>query len=91
MPSLTTDSEFWEPRCDKKLVVGAGHVTKDKRFSVEKDGVGEATRVKVTSNVRMCLHYVKSGRCPVQGGCRFWHICKEYVEGKCDKKRGKIA
>ena len=25
--SLTTHSEFWEPRCDKKLVVGARHVS----------------------------------------------------------------
>ena len=61
------------------------NLAKDKRFSVETDCVGEVTRVKVTSNVRMCAHYVKSGRCPVQGGCKYWHICKEYVEGKCDK------
>ena len=46
MPSLTTRSEFWEPRWDKKLVLGARHASSFQSFSVY-DG---ASRRDVTSN-----------------------------------------
>ena len=57
------------------------------RFVVMKDSNDEVTGIRIDLKKKICQQYIKSGLCRrAQGKCKFWHICKSYIEGDCDGK-----
>ena len=46
---------------------------------------GEIVGARVNSKKKMCLFYtsVSKGTCKSHDNCNFWHICKGYLEDKC--------
>lgn len=48
---------------------------------------GEITGARVNSRRKMCLNYSK-GSCKSSNACPFWHVCKSYLEGRCQGNCG---
>ncbi|KAJ7337277.1 Poly (ADP-ribose) polymerase [Desmophyllum pertusum] len=46
----------------------------------------EITGVRVDLRSKICQQYVVKGFCrrANTGNCKYWHICKSYIEGNCD-------
>ena len=58
-----------------------------RRVVVVKDYKGEIIGVRVVLRKKICLQYLDKGSCRrAQGKCKFWHICKGFIEGSCDGK-----
>ena len=60
------------------------HLSTDSRFEV-REIRGKLISVKIRSKVRICSHYVTRGKCKFKKECKCWHVCKDYVDGRCDK------
>ena len=57
------------------------------RFVLVKDDNDEIAGVRIDLRKKICQQYLSSGSCPrTQGKCKFWHICKSFIEGNCDWK-----
>ena len=57
------------------------------RFVLVKDDNDEITGVRIDLRKKICQQYLSRGSCPrAQGKCKFWHICKSFMEGNCDWK-----
>ena len=57
------------------------------RFVLVKDENDEITGARADLRKKICQQYVSKGSCPrTQGKCKFWHICKSFIEGNCDWK-----
>ena len=57
------------------------------RFVLVKDDNDEITGVRIDLRKKICQQYLSGGSCPrTQGKCKFWHICKSFIEGNCDWK-----
>ena len=55
------------------------------RFVLVKDDNDEITGVRIDLRKKICQQYLNRGSCPrTQGKCKFWHICKSFIEGNCD-------
>ena len=62
------------------------HLSKDKRFAVQ-EHAGRVTSVKIMAKVRLCFQYLEDGMHDCNwGGCKYWHVCKDYIEGNCEKQ-----
>ena len=61
------------------------HLSKDKRFAVQEVD-GKVTSVKIMAKVRLCFQYLEDGKHDYEGGCKYWHVCKDYIEGNCEKQ-----
>ena len=61
------------------------HLSKDKRFAVQELD-GKVTSVKIMAKVRLCFQYLEDGKHDYEGGCKYWHVCKDYIEGNCEKQ-----
>ena len=61
------------------------HLSKDKRFAVQELD-GKVMSVKIMAKVRLCFQYLKDGKHNCKGGCKYWHVCKGYIEGNCTKQ-----
>ena len=49
----------------------------------------EITGVRIDLKTKICHQYTVNGSCRrTQGKCKYWHVCKCYVEGICDGKCG---
>ena len=62
----------------------------DKRLVVVKDFNGEIAGVRIDLRRKICRQYHGQGSCrSAQGKCKFWHICKGFIEencyGKCNR------
>ena len=56
------------------------------RLVLMKDDNDEIVGVRIDLRKKICQQYLSSG-CPrAQGKCKFWHICKSFIEGNCDWK-----
>ena len=57
-------------------------------FACVKDQNGEIVGVRVDLRKKVCYRYATKGICRFrrrkQGNCKYWHICKTFVEGRCD-------
>jgi len=52
-----------------------------------KDDNDEIAGVRIDLRKKICRQYLGRGSCPqTQGKCKFWHICKSFIEGNCDWK-----
>ena len=59
----------------------------DKRLVVVKDFNGEIAGVRIDLRRKICRQYHDKGSCrSAQGKCKFWHICKGFIEENCDGK-----
>lgn len=59
----------------------------DAGFVCVKEQNGEIAGVRVDLRKNICYQYsLAEGNCRSrrQGNCKYWHICKSYVEGKCE-------
>ena len=57
-----------------------------RKFGLLKDQVGNITGVRMDFRKKLCHRYVSKGSCSKykrEGFCQHWHICKEFIEGKC--------
>ena len=56
----------------------------DKRLIVVKDFNGEIAGVRIDLRRKICRQYHEKGSCrSAQGKCKFWHICKGFIEENC--------
>lgn len=47
----------------------------------------EIAGVRIDLRKKMCQQYVEKGSCRrAQGKCKFWHICRSFIEGNCGGK-----
>ena len=57
-------------------------------FACVKDQNDEIVGVRVDLRKKVCYRYATKGICRFrrrkQGNCKYWHICKTFVEGRCD-------
>ncbi len=54
---------------------------------VKVDQNDEIAGVRIDLRKKMCQQYVVKGSCRrAQGKCKFWHICRSFIEGNCDGK-----
>ena len=44
---------------------------------------GRSFGIRIDLKKQMCLRYTTTGACQSRNRCKFWHICKEFVEGTC--------
>ena len=59
----------------------------DRRLVVVKDFNGEIAGVRVDLRRKICRQYHEKGSCrSAQGKCKFWHICKGFIEENCHGK-----
>ena len=59
----------------------------DRRFVVVKDFNGEIAGVRIDLRRKICRQYHDKGSCrSAQGKCKFWHICKGFIEENCHGK-----
>ena len=57
----------------------------DKRLVVVKDFNDEIAGVRIDLRRKICRQYREKGSCrSAQGKCKFWHICKGFIEENCD-------
>ena len=58
-------------------------------FACVKDKNGEIVGVRVDLGKKICHRYATKGVCHLrrcrQGTCKNWHICKTFVEGRCNE------
>ena len=55
------------------------------KFALVKDRNGEITGLRIDLRKKICYQYVLKGSCRrAKGECKYWHICKRFIEGKCD-------
>ena len=58
-------------------------------FACVKDKNGEIVGVRVDLGKKICHRYATQGVCRLrrckQGNCKYWHICKTFVEGRCNE------
>ena len=53
-------------------------------------GDGEIDGVRIRLKKKICQQYLEKGSCRrAQGNCKFWHICKDFIEGNCAGKCGR--
>ena len=58
-----------------------------RRFVVVKEYNGGIEGVRIELKKKICQQYLDKGSCRrAQGNCKFWHICKGFLEGNCDTK-----
>ena len=58
-----------------------------RRFVVVKDCNGEMAGVRTDLRKKICRQYRDRGFCRrARGKCKFWHICKGFIEENCDGK-----
>ncbi|XP_068694756.1 uncharacterized protein [Montipora foliosa] len=58
-------------------------------FALVKDGKGKVLGVRVDFKKKLCQQYISTGYCrKKEGFCKHWHICKKFIEGKCDSYFG---
>ncbi|XP_022804544.1 uncharacterized protein LOC111341797 [Stylophora pistillata] len=50
---------------------------------------GEAVGVRIDLAKQLCLKYTTEGSCKSRSRCRFWHLCKEFLEGTCKGNCGR--
>ena len=57
-------------------------------FVAVKDCYGDGiTGVRIDLRKKICQQYIGKGSCRrAQGKCKFWHICKSFIEGNCAGK-----
>ena len=74
------------PLASRKSVTEARNWLKTQReFVLVKDGNGEITGVRIDLRKKVCQQYAMKGSCRRRKGmCKYWHICKSFIEGKCD-------
>lgn len=54
-------------------------------LAIMEDQNGEIAGVRIDLRKKMCQQYVVKGSCRrAQGKCKFWHLCKSFIEGNCD-------
>ena len=54
------------------------------RFVLVKEHNDDLAGVRIDLRKKICQQYLNRGLCPrAQGKCKFWHICKGFVEGNC--------
>ena len=44
---------------------------------------GKGFGIRIDLKKQMCMRYITTGACQSGKRCKFWHICKEFVEGTC--------
>ena len=77
-PPSPLASEKTEQEAKQWLKPQAGY------FAFFKDENEEIVAVRVDLRKKMCQQYVKQGSCRwTQDKCKFWHICKSFIEGNC--------
>ena len=60
----------------------------DRPFVVMGDGKFAGVRIRLKKKI--CQQYLEKGSCRrAQGNCKYWHICKEFIEGDCAKRCGR--
>ena len=60
----------------------------DRPFVVMSDGKIDGVRIRLKKKI--CQQYLEKGSCRrAQGNCKYWHICKEFIEDDCDGKCGR--
>ena len=60
----------------------------DRPFVVMSDGKIDGVRVRLKKKI--CQQYLQKGSCRRgQGNCKYWHICKEFIEGDCAGRCGR--
>ena len=58
-------------------------------FVCVKDHDDKIIGVRIDLRKKICHQYAVKGSCRRgQGKCKYWHICKSYIEGICDGKCG---
>ena len=56
-----------------------------RKFGLVKDRDGNITGVRVDFRKKLCQQYVSKGSCGKKKGfCKHWHICKKFIEDKCN-------
>ena len=60
----------------------------DRPFVVMSDGKIDGVRIRLKKKI--CQQYLQKGSCRrAQGNCKYWHICKEFIEGDCAGRCGR--
>ena len=63
----------------------------DPRLVVVKDFNGEIAGVRIDLRRKICRQYHDKGSCrSAQGKCKFWHICKGFIEENCHGKCNRL-
>ena len=63
----------------------------DQRLIVVKDFNGEIAGVRINLRRKICRQYHDKGSCrSAQGKCKFWHICKGFIEENCHGKCNRL-
>lgn len=44
---------------------------------------GKVTGIRIDLKKQMCLRYATTDSCRSGTRCKFWHLCKEFIEGTC--------
>ena len=63
----------------------------DPRLVVVKDFLGDIAGVRIDLGRKICRQYHVKGSCrSAQGKCKFWHICKGFIEENCRGKCNRL-
>ena len=52
-------------------------------LAVIKNQHGKVVGIRIDLKKQMCLKYVTTDSCKSAKRCKFWHLCKEFIEGTC--------
>ena len=56
----------------------------DRRLAEVKDSKGETAGMRIDLRRKLCRQYHSKGSCrSAHGKCKFWHICKGFMEDNC--------
>lgn len=61
----------------------------ENRLVLIKNQHGEATGIRIDLKKQMCLKYATEESCKASKRCKFWHLCKEFIEGTCQGNCGR--
>ena len=48
-----------------------------------KNRFGKSFGIRIDLKKQICLKYCTPNSCRMASGCKFWHVCKEFLEGTC--------
>lgn len=61
----------------------SGSFDSDHALAITTNQHGRGIGIRIDLKKQMCLRYTTTGACQSGKRCKFWHICKEFVEGTC--------
>ena len=67
----------------------SGSFDSEHRLVMTTNQYGRGFGIRIDLKKQMCLKYTTTETCKAASRCKFWHICKEFMEGTCKGKCGR--